>query len=376
MRLVYAIDHLAHGGAQRQVVELAACLARDPQTRPRVLVYHPHDFFGDRLREAGVEVVQVRKRGRFDAGLPLRIAAWMREARPDLVHAFLAAPALWCTLARLRLPRAERPVLVSAERAGRLGVGRAQGLAERIAYRGADAVTVNAMPMAEDMHGLGVPRDRIHYLPNGIDLEAWDRGRQAPCPLPLEPGRVHLALVGRLEPQKDHATLLEALHRLGPETTRTLRVWFVGGVTGEPAHKAMLERRVAELGLAEVVTFCEPVQQVGALMAHLDLLVLPSIFEGFPNVLLEAMASGLPSVSATVGNVASMIEDGHNGLCVPPSNPEALAQALRRALALDPEERRAMGRAARATVEQRYRIETVAADYLALYQRLCAAGGR
>jgi glycosyltransferase involved in cell wall biosynthesis len=109
-------------------------------------------------------------------------------------------------------------------------------------------------------------------------------------------------------------------------------------------------------------------------MRHLDVLVLPSRFEGFPNVLLEAMASRLPAVATPAGDVPSLMEDGRTGFLVPLGDAAALARALERLEDMGPEGRRALGERARTAVEQRYRIEVVAEQHLALYRRLLAAG--
>jgi glycosyltransferase involved in cell wall biosynthesis len=113
--------------------------------------------------------------------------------------------------------------------------------------------------------------------------------------------------------------------------------------------------------------------EIPALRRVADAVVLPSLFEGFPNVLLEAMASGLPAVATAVGDVPSLIEEGVTGFLVPSGDAAALALALERLHALGPEARRAMGRAARAQVEARHQLEGVAARHLTLYESLLAA---
>jgi glycosyltransferase involved in cell wall biosynthesis len=225
--------------------------------------------------------------------------------------------------------------------------------------------------MLASLAELGIPRGRLHYLPNGIDVAAWDRASEAPSPIPLDPACFNLALVGSLHPQKNHETLIDALALLAPEERSSWRVHCVGAPTAGAAFAEGLAARARERGVADLLHFHPPVKQVPALMRGLDALVMPSRWEGFPNVLLEAMTSALPSVVTPVGDVGSIAVDAETSLVVPdPEDAPALAAALRRLHGLGSEARKRMGRAARARVEARYRIEVVAQRHLELYQGL------
>jgi glycosyltransferase involved in cell wall biosynthesis len=373
LHLVYAIDHLGSGGAQRQAVELALHFARGG-LRVSFLVYHAADFFAPRLAGSPVRVVRIPKRAKLDLGFPRRLARWLAEERPDVVHAFLLAPALWSLLAVRRLPRARRPAFLVGERNTRIAEGALERAVQRYTYRRADAVTANSALAARLVRErLAVPAARVHYVPNGIDLAAWDAGRDRSCPLELVTGRLNLAVIGRLEPQKGHRLVLDALARLGAARAGGLAVWFVGAESGGGAYPAALREEVARRGLADVVRMAPPVREVAALMARLDALLLPSEREGFPNVLLEAMASGLPAVATRVGDVPNMLVDGESGLLVEAGDAAGLARALETLLGMAPEARAALGRRAREVVEKRYQLAAVAEQYLALYRALAAA---
>jgi len=371
LHLVYAIDHLGSGGAQRQLVELATALARQPDVRVSVLVYRDVDFFRSRLDAAGVPVVRIEKRAKFDPAFPARVARWLAANAPDLVHAFLLNPALWYGLGVQLLPARRRPLFVAGERDTKFADHLLHGLAQRFVYRMSDAVTANSAAAAGAIETrLGIPPSRIHYLPNGIDLAAWDRAAEDPCPFELEAGSFHLALVGRLEPQKDHALLLEALSRIGAERVAGWRVWCVGAETGGQSFAAAIQADIQRRGLGAVVRCVPPTKGIAALFRRLDGLVLPSRHEGFPNVLLEAMASRLPSIATRVGDVGSMLEDGATGFMLEPRDADGLARALVRLHAMSAAERAAMGKRARAVVEARYRMEQVAEQHLELYRCL------
>lgn len=341
--------------------------------RVSVLVYYDIGFFAPELREAGIPVHVLPRRGRLDPGFLWAFRRWVLETSPDLIHAFQLFPALWGVLVQRTLPQRRRPIYVAAERSALLRTP-ANELAQRIVYRGADAVTANSACVAEEIKArLGVSAARVHYLPNGIDLADWDARAARPAPIAREPGCLHLALVGGLRREKNHGLLLEALTRLAPPLRAATRVWMVGGETGGSEYAAFVRAAIVRRGLEDVVRLVPETPEIPALLRVADAVVLPSLFEGFPNVLLEAMASGLPAVATAVGDVPGLIEEGVTGFLVPSGDAAALALALERLHALGPEARRAMGRAARAQVEARHRLEDVAARHLALYESLLSA---
>ncbi len=375
MRIAFVIDNLGSGGAQRQVTELAIRLRASGRAETRVLVYHPQDFFRPALREAGVPVVDVPRASGLDPRLPWRIGRHLRAEGIEVVHAFLTTAALWTWLAVRSLPRRSRPVFLAAERSALVEAFRHDTRVRRLVYARSDAVTVNATPMLDQIHEhLGTPRERLHYLPNGIDLEAWDAaGAEAP-PLEIEPAGLRIALVGGLRPEKNHALLFEALERLGPERTADWRVWCIGGRTAGAGPAREIEQDIERRGLGGIVRLAPPVRNVAAVLARMDALVLCSVFEGFPNVVLEAMASRLPVVATRVGDVPNLVVPGGSGFLVGPGDAAGLAAALDRLASLPAAERAALGARGRARVEERFRMEAVADAHLALYRRL--AGGR
>jgi glycosyltransferase involved in cell wall biosynthesis len=370
LHIAYAIDHVGSGGAQRQVVELARHLATVDGLRVSVLVHRDRDFFGDRLREVGVPLVHIEKSGP-DPRHPLRVARWLSSNSVDVLHAFLLGPVLWMWLATRWLSKETRPRLIAAERNSRIASSWLEHRLQQLCYRRSDAVTANSAVAAQQIvERLGVPADRVHFAPNGIDLEAWDREAAGPSPLDLAPGAFHLGLVGRLEPQKNHRSLLRALARVDAARRARWRVWFVGAETGSPRFLAELKAEMARLGVAEQVRIVPPQRRIAAFLRRLSVVVLPSSYEGFPNVVLEAMAAGVPVVATPVGESASLVADGKTGFLVDVDDTEGLARALVRVDELSALERESMGREARARVASSYAIDVVARRYLEIYRRV------
>ncbi|MFL6194051.1 MAG: glycosyltransferase family 4 protein [Thermoanaerobaculia bacterium] len=167
-----------------------------------------------------------------------------------------------------------------------------------------------------------------------------------------EPG--YLLFVGRLRIRKGVEVLLEAL--------RGLRRRMTGGggavlrIAGDGEHRAALEARAAELGLGDAVVFlgsCDAAR-VRALLRGAAALVVPSIYEGMPLVVLEALEAGVPVVASRVSGIPEVVVDGEAGWLVPPEEPEALAAALEEVLS-DPTEARRRGEAGRKRVDAFYR---------------------
>lgn len=174
----------------------------------------------------------------------------------------------------------------------------------------------------------------------------------------------YLLFVGRLRIRKGVEVLLEALRELrGRVPAAVLKI------AGDGEHRAALERTAAGLELGSAVTFlgtCDG-SRVRALLAGAAALVVPSIYEGMPLVVLEAMERGVPVVASAVSGIPEVVVDGETGWLVPPEDPEALAGALEEVLADAPEARR-RGAAGRRRIEERYRPAVAAASWRAAVQ--------
>ncbi len=371
MRIAYAIDSLGSGGAQRQAVALARAVHARDNVQVQFVVYHSFDFWVPALRAADIRVTCLNRKSRYDPSYPLRMRRWLKREKIDLVHAFLLGPALWQRLARLGWWSPARPVFVAAERSALIARTTVQEILQRIVYGGADAVTANAESVASEIRSkLGVAPERVRYLPNGIDLAEWDRSSSAACPFLLEPGRFHIGLIGGLRPEKNHLVLLDALELVEPFVRKSWTIWFVGAETGSSHHAERVRSEVRRRGLTPFVRFERETYEIAPLIRALDLVVLPSRYEGFPNVILEAMASRTPTVATAVGNVPNLVTDRESGLLVDPGDAAGLANAMVAIYQMTPAERERMGLRGREMAEAQFDIKAVARGYLALYRRL------
>jgi L-malate glycosyltransferase len=212
---------------------------------------------------------------------------------------------------------------------------------------------------------------KIRVIPNGIDLRrlpafALDR-RVARASAGLDPARRLVAQVGRLTAQKDYPTFLRAAAGVAAELPD---VDFV--IVGEGEERPALEALAAQLGLQRRVRFLGLRHDVPALLAAVDVLTLTSTFEGFPNVLLEAMAMGAVTVATDVGGCRELIVAQESGLLVPPNAPAAVAAGVLRILR-DASLARRLAVAARRRVENEFAVEAMARRTSAAYLELLRA---
>jgi D-inositol-3-phosphate glycosyltransferase len=194
----------------------------------------------------------------------------------------------------------------------------------------------------------GATANRVHVIPCGVDTALFTPGNTAAARATLGlDARPTLLYVGRIAPIKGLVTLLDAVARLR-DLGRSVRLLVVGGDTDEPIapHEAYVRGRTCALGLCNAVTFlgAQPQAVLRDYYVAADVVVMPSYYESFGMVALEAMACGRPVIASRVGGLASTVRDGITGFLVPDGNADMLAQRLDRALA-DPALRARLGAA-------------------------------
>jgi peptidoglycan/xylan/chitin deacetylase (PgdA/CDA1 family) len=210
-----------------------------------------------------------------------------------------------------------------------------------------------------------VPRNRLMVIPNGIDMDLFTRSEQrrnrVRAAFGIGSEFVWLA-VGRLVKQKDYPTLFRALAMMD-------RKDFIVLIAGSGPLEQELRRECARLGLDGCVRFCGTSEQIIDLYNAADAFVMSSKFEGLPMALLEAASLELPAVVTDVGGNAEIVVDGLTGYLVPQAAPEKLAAALKRLMDAPPDDRKAMGLAARKHCRDHYEISVIMNQWLDLYAK-------
>ncbi|CAM3762488.1 Glycosyltransferase [Castellaniella denitrificans] len=375
LRVMHVISGLLHGGAETVLFRLVT--APGGTVRHTVVSMRGEGVMGARLHEAGVEVVCLDMQGWTGNVRGLwRLVRLLRERRPDVVqtwmyHADLIA-GLVARLAGIRAVawgvRNSGVSLGESSRSSRI----AAWACARVSSWVPGVIVACARKAAEVHRGWGYRADRVLVVPNGYDLDVWHPDAAGAAELRarwgVPEGAPLLGSVARWNPLKDHENLLAAL-ALCVRAHPDLRCVLIGlGMSRDNADLIALARHY---GLLDHLIFLGRRDDVPALMRALDIHVLSSKAEGFPNVVSEAMASGVACVVTDVGDAADIV--GEHGWVVPPGDAVALAGAIAQAVdAVRDAGWPARRDAARVSVERRYSLRAMVDRYEAVWRRLAA----
>ena len=376
IRIVYLVVGLEIGGTERQVTDLVLALDRT-RFEPRVcclVTGGPLELLL-RERDVPVDVVGLPRPRSFVHGLGstpglawglTRLWRVLARERPDIAHGFL----YWSYTLGACVARAARvPVVLASRRS--LGHPRTSQRGYRTLTRlgnlATDLVIANSEAVRRHaLHADGVDPERVVIIPNGVDLQRFG-GRPDPslrASLGLDAGTPIVGVTANLLDYKGHGYFLEAWRNLRSAYPKAQAI-----LMGDGPLREELEGRIRALDLGGSVRLLGSRPDVPALLTLVDLVVHPSLEEGFPNAVLEAMAAGKPVVATSVGGTPEAVVHGETGLLVPARHSGALAEAMIRVLTC-PAEARALGEAGRRRVAERFGLAAMVQRHEALYERL------
>nr|WP_313036978.1 glycosyltransferase [Achromobacter ruhlandii] len=378
LRVVHVITGLGQGGAESVLWRLATFPGQEVE---HIVVSLTDDgIYGERLRAAGVTVHALgMPRGRITLGGFMALRRLIAGARPDAVQTWMYhADLIGGLAARLAGVRAvawgirnSGAHLERSSRSARM-VLRACALLSGVLP---GAIVCAAQDAAERHAAKGYRRDRMVVISNGYDLSRYAPDAAARARVRAQWGLDGdvpvIGCVARWDPLKDHANLLRAVAALVRDGRDAgLRCVLVG--RGMTIDNPELMALVDKLGLRERLVLAGPSDDVPAMMNGLDLHVLSSCAEGFPNVVAEAMACGVYCVVTDVGDAAYIV--GDTGVVVPPEQPEALARGIETALRdVASRGQGRAGEAGRARVLANFDLARMVRDYIAVWRRLSGA---
>ena len=354
-RLVFLLQDLKFGGTQRQTLELARRL--DPaRFQVEVWVMTAGDDLAPLARDWVSPWSDWAGRSVGPAALA-RLWRRLKNQPVDLLMLLTVVPNIW---GRILGRLARVPVIVGNCRGG--GAPRRQH--ERWLWRLAHHVICNSAALSRVLTRLGVPDARLSVIPNGVDTDYF-----RPAPEASQPYPAVVLCVARMVPDKDHDTLIRAFALAAPAFPQA-QLWLVGDGPGLAGA-----RRLAEASLPPgSFRFIPPQADLRPLFRQAGLLALSSRTEALPNVVLEAMAAGLPVAATAVGGVPELVTPARTGWLAAAGDVPGLAAALGRLLG-NPEQCRAFGRAGRERAERDFSLKTMARRYEDVLDRLLAPVG-
>jgi glycosyltransferase involved in cell wall biosynthesis len=368
MRILFVVSGLGLGGAEKQVV----LLSREMSARGhRVCIFtlnHRNARIGD-LDDVPVEIVLEQKRAALDPTVLFRLRRRIKTWKPDVVHGFLFDGNVYSRIAALGVPA----VVLSSERSDNYVLSLAQRLGNRLTRTFADGVVANSRAGADfASRTQHIPAEHCSVVWNGIDLAEVDarmrtaRQSETPAAAQIWPGEGirRVCMVGSIKPAKDYPLALLAMRRLA-DRDPSWRFICVGGKlfneTSEEQSRVFAE--FGRLGLDKVLSFVGPRPDALEIIGTSDVLLMTSRREGFPNVVLEAMACGTPVASTDYSDVKQILPNRWQ--VAQDRDADLLADIVERCMA----ERDRVAASQRQWVETNGTIAASTSSLLALYER-------
>lgn len=357
MRIVCIIDSLGSGGAQRQLVGLAALL-KEKGHEVKVVYYHDVHFFRTFLIERGVDYEYLTTDRKF---MKFRkVYQTVKRYQPDVVVAYLdGATMLGCLLRltglKFRLIVSERSLTEFLNWKRRM---------KFFLYRWSDFIVPNSFAEGESI-GRYFPalKNKIRTITNFVDTDYFSPGAERV----LDMQKMKVLCVGRISVEKNILLFIRAVKRITELGVPIEVKWF-----GDSSQRALeyYDSCLSEckrLRIDRIFTFAPASNEIRDEYRLADVFCLPSLYEGFSNVICEAMSCGLPVICSRVGDNPVLVSEGENGYLFSPDRLEEIADCFLRFYSLLPEERMKMGACSCQFAKQHFAKEKFVAQYLELF---------
>lgn len=352
LKVLFLLEDLCFGGTQMQNLELATRLDRK-LFAPTILTLTGPTDLDDRVRKAGIPLFHMGKTRSVPPLFFLGLGGFIKRLSPDILVPCTALPNIWGRIwGRLK----GVPVILGTCRGG----GAPLRQHEKWLWRLCHGIVCNSHELVYAMSQRGVSKERLTYVPNGVDTD-----RFKPSPKKLDPQKALIVTVARLARDKDQKTLLKAFAIVNEHFPgATLRL--VGEGPEEHSLRKFVKKHLPE-AVAARIEFAGASADPARHYADADLFVLSSVREGQPNVILEAMSCGLPVCATEAGSVPSMLAG--NGLVSNPGDEKALADNILACLR-SPKMSEQMGRAGREKAESDYSFHAMVTAHQEIFTEL------
>jgi glycosyltransferase involved in cell wall biosynthesis len=323
-----------------------------------------HMELAERAREEGLKVHISPCKGRFDSKTIASIRDFIFSEQPNILHShgYKSNFYAWRALSGRKIP------WVITNHGKRVGMKLSvYNWLNIIVMKKAAKIVAVSQVLADEMIKQGISSTKIVVIDNGVDLQRFtdlQENNDMRKSFGLNGNNKIIGIVGSMTEEKGHLYLLEAARQV-VEKYPECRFLLVG----DGVQRRLLEEKTANLGLNGKVLFTGSRKDVPEILSILDAFILPSLKEGLPMALLEAMASKIPVIATSVGAIPKMVEDSINGLLIPPKNSDAISEAINKMLS-NGDSTKEMATKGFEKVRDHYSSDIMAKKYLALYNDL------
>ena len=357
-RVLLIIEHLGSGGAERQICGLAVSLTNAGYPC-RLITYVEKQFYESYLRDNGVDYELVpelkKKRSRV-----INAAKYVRKYKADVVISFLPSVNMTMCLAKLFFAGK----LVVSERNNNISISLRDKLQFNL-YRKADAIVPNSNSQGEFIRRhFPFLAKKVHPIINFVDVNRFTPGDSI-----VSNERLRVVTVARFSRQKNVLIYLEVVNRIKQLGLMVHFDWF-GDKKYDAEYYEMVETEYHRLDISDYLTLHDPTSIIEDVYRSADVFCLPSLTEGYPNAIVEAMSCGLPIICSNRFENPFIVEDNVNGFLFDPESIDDIVRTIQKIVSLSREERKEFGRRNRTLCLRRNSEEIFLNSYVELIEAL------
>ncbi len=353
IKVLFVIWSLERGGAERFLAELVKNLDKN-KIEPTICCLNWKGEWAEEVEDAGIEVVALDKKNGPDFKALLKLIRLMRERKFDIVNT-----QLWesDSLGRIAAIFAGVPIIISTVQNVDLWKKWHHRIVDRMLALKTERIIAVSKAVKDFYHKeIGIPENKISIIPNAIDLNRFKKTEESGSllkELNLSPNDFTIICIGRLTKQKGQEYLIKAVASLKDRYPQ-LKLILAG--SGEDDNK--LKKLTEDLKIDRITRFLGQRKDIPQLLSISDALVLPSLYEGLPLCVLEAMAAAKPVIVTDVGGNREIVEDGKNGFIVSPKDIHGLSESIKKLLSM-PDKGKEMGAKGREVVLNKFSIQSI-----------------
>lgn len=357
-KILLITESLGSGGAERQICGLTVMLTK-AGFPCRLITYVENQFYEPYLRQHGVDYQFVPELWDKKTRV-FKVAKYVRQYKPDVVISFLPSVNKTMCLAKLFF----NAKLVVSERNNNTRITRGDKIQFNL-YRMADAIVPNSNSQGKFIcNNFPFLCKKVHPIINFVDVN-----RFTPSGTPVRNNILRIVTAARYTQQKNVLTYMKAIRMVKDMGLNVHFDWY-GDKKHNATYYAEIEKEYQKLDISDYLTLHNPNQKIEEEYRKADMFCLPSLYEGYPNVVAEAMSCGLPIICSNVYENPYIVEEGVNGFLFDPKKPEAIVDAIKKMVGLSYENRLEMGKRNRQLCLKRNTEDAFLKSYIELIGNL------